>query len=176
LEFTFKAATEALVLRLKFAILGTISTSSIPTGWPRLNPVHYWFSTSCSSYFTDIFSSWYVFNEHLGVYIKIVPLAIYDLFSEVSLAYAIMGDGYWDNDAKTVLLCTDNFTEREVETLIEIFYSKFGLIATKRRRILPDGKVYWRIRFSSTCNNLTLLRSLVSPNMAPLRRPYSLGI
>lgn len=123
-----------------------------------MNPVHYWFSTSCSSYFTEIFSSWYVFNEDLCAYIKIIPLAPFlgDIFTEVSLAYAIMGDGYWNKKENTVWLCTDSFTEMEVETLIDIFYSKFGLIATKRRRVQPNGKVCWRIRFSRSGNNLAL--------------------
>jgi len=66
---------------------------------------------------------------------------IFEIFSPVSLAFIIMGDGYWDNDSGTVLICTDNFTEEEVQILINLLKSKFGLIATKKRRIRSNGIV-----------------------------------
>ena len=31
-----------------------------------------------------------------------------------------MGDGNWDNSAKTVVICTDTFTLAEVELLITV--------------------------------------------------------
>jgi LAGLIDADG DNA endonuclease family len=57
LEFTFKAATLAFILWLKFTILGTLCTTGLPTPWPKENPVHYWFCTRALPYFTEIYSS-----------------------------------------------------------------------------------------------------------------------
>ena len=51
-----------------------------------------------------------------------------------------MDDGYWDKSAKTVIICTDNFTLAEVELLIAILKSKFNLTATVKRRINPTKK------------------------------------
>src|SRR5262249_16980786 len=113
----------------------------------------------------EIYSSWYVFNDELGTYIKIIPLDIYNIFTSVSLAYLIISDGYWNTKDSTVYLCTDNFTEGEVQILINLLNTKFGLISSKNRRVRPNGKVCWRIRFSSRGNNLVLLRSLVQPHM-----------
>jgi hypothetical protein len=33
------------------------------------------------------------------------------LLTEVCLAFFIMGDGYWDKDAKTVIKCMESFKE-----------------------------------------------------------------
>jgi LAGLIDADG DNA endonuclease family len=93
------------------------------------------------------------------------PSNILSLFTDVSLAYFIMGDGYWDNDQNTVELCTDNFTELEVQTILSILYSKLGLITTESRRVQPNAKVCWRVIFSGKAENLNLLRQLVSPYM-----------
>lgn len=153
------------MLWLKLMILGSISTLSLPTPWPRLR-TQYWFSTSSLPYFSEIYSEWYVFDDTLGKCLKILPSNILSLFTEVSLAYFIMGDGYWDKDQKTMILCTENFTEVEVQTLIDVIYSKLGLVATKKaRRLQPDDKLCWRIRFSGKSDNIKRLRQLVSPYM-----------
>ncbi len=51
-----------------------------------------------------------------GRSIKVLPSLNYlnQFFTEVSLAHAIMGDGYWEHASKTVLICTDNFSLEEV--------------------------------------------------------------
>ena len=47
----------------------------------------------------------------------------------------IMGDGYFS--AKTLMLCTDNFTEQEVLRLIKVLAEKFGVKCTKNKCINP---------------------------------------
>ena len=74
-----------------------------------------------------------------------------------------MGDGFWDTTAKTVVICTDNFTLKEVELLISVLYEKFGLISTVQKRIKANKEVCWRIRFSSKSENIDKLRNLVQP-------------
>jgi Proton-conducting membrane transporter len=54
LELTFKATMLEFILWLKHTILGSICTLSLPTPWPKLNPIQFWFSTRSLSYFTDI--------------------------------------------------------------------------------------------------------------------------
>jgi hypothetical protein len=81
-----------------------------------------------------------------------------------------MGDGYWENDSQTIFLCTESFTEKEVEFLISILKIRLNLVATKKKR----GDNY-RIRFSSAGNNLDRLRSLTLKYMHPLM-VYKLGI
>lgn len=102
--------------------------------------------------------------------IKILPSWDYfnKNFTEVSLAHWIMGDGYWDNTSKTVFLCTESFTEQEIEFLIHLLKKNLNLIATKRIRT-GQG---WRIKFSSKGDNL---RSRVMPHMHP-EMLYKLGI
>lgn len=162
LEFTFKESTIDVIRWFKFNVLGSISTLSLPTPWPKDNPKQYWFSTRNHPYFTEIYDIWYQYDNHLQKFIKIVPKSIDVLFTEVSLAFFIMGDGYWDKDAKTVILCTESFKELEVELLIKILKNKYGLLATMKKRGLN-----YRLRFSGTKNNIEHLRNLVIPNMHP---------
>lgn len=69
-------------------------------------------------------------NKEKNKFIKIVPLNIGDLLTTIGIAHWIMGDGYWDNSVKTVVICTDNFTLSEVELLITVLKTKFKLTAT----------------------------------------------
>ena len=78
-----------------------------------------------------------------------------------------MGDGFWDTTAKTVVICTDNFTLKEVELLISVLYEKFGLISTVQKRTKANKEVCWRIRFSSKSENIDKLRNLVQPYFIP---------
>ena len=78
-----------------------------------------------------------------------------------------MGDGNWDNSAKTVVICTDTFTLAEVELLIIVLKTKFNLTATVQRRIKSNKEICWRIRFSGKSENICLLRTLVQPYLIP---------
>ena len=114
-----------------------------------------------------IIFEWYKFNKENNKFIKIVPLNIGELITTIGIAHWIMGDGYWDNSSKTVVLCTDNFTLSEVELLIIVLKSKFNLTATVQRRIKANKEICWRIRFSSKSENIFLLRTLVQPYLIP---------
>ena len=52
-----------------------------------------------------------------------------------------MGEGFWDTTAKTVVICTDNFTLKEVELLISVLSQKFGLTSTVQKRIKANKEV-----------------------------------
>ena len=78
-----------------------------------------------------------------------------------------MGDGFWDTTAKTVVICTDNFTLKEVELLISVLSEKFGLISTLQKRVKANKEVCWRIRFSGRSENINKLTNLVLPYFIP---------
>lgn len=109
-------------------------------------------------------------NGHTNKYIKIVPKYLENHFTEITLAFWIMGDRYWDIDSQTVCLCTESFTKAEVDFLIEILKNKLDLIAKKRKR-----KDNYRIRFSSKSDNISKLKLFTLPYMHPQMR-YKLGI
>ena len=56
----------------------------------------YHFSTKTHPLFTTLHSLWYKWDNEKNKFIKIVPLNISEMFSEISLAYLIMDDGYFD--------------------------------------------------------------------------------
>ena len=80
----------------------------------------YHFSTKVHPLFTALHSLWLIKDQANGIVkknklIKIIPLNISEMFSDVSLAYWIMDDGYFDSYGriKTILLCTESFTKEE---------------------------------------------------------------
>lgn len=70
----------------------------------------------------------------------------------------IMGDGAVRNEG--VLICTDNFTVKEVVVLINIFIIKFGLDCT-----IHYDNDYPRIYISK--KSMSTLRNLVEPFFIP---------
>lgn len=163
LVFTFKSSTLNFIKWLKFEILGSISTKTLPTPWPANNPSQYWFSCKCLPYFTYLDSIWYRYCHETGNRKKILPPRDYfdKYFTAASLAHWIMGDGYWAKTNKTIILCTESFTQQEIEFLIDFLQTRFNLIASKQIRVNQG----WRIRFSAKGENITRLRSLIEPHM-----------
>lgn len=60
-------------------------------------------------------------------YVKIIPLNIEELLTEVSLAFLLAGDGNYNKIKKVVRICTNSFTKEEVELLSKAIYNKFGI-------------------------------------------------
>jgi len=79
-------------------------------------------------------------------------------FDEITLAFWIMGDGYWSEGS--IYLCTENFTKDEVNALIKLLHNQLGLVATIKKR--GSGA---RIRFSR--RSISKLRTLVHPHLHP---------
>lgn len=169
LEFTFKESVLAFCKWIKFDLLGSVSTKTPPTPYPKDKPTQYWFATSNHSYFTQLYNVWY--TKVNDTYLKVMPSLDYlnENFTAVSLAHLIMGDGYWENDSQTVFICTECFTLDEVSLLIKFFKDRFNLNCTLKKR----GNGY-RIRFSSAGNNLDKLRALVINHTHPSML-YKLG-
>ena len=90
--------------------------------------------------------------------VKIVPLNIFELLTPLGLAYFICDDGSFDKSNKTVKLCTENFTEFDVDLLIQVLENKFNLECRKEKR----GKGF---RIVIKNKSLGTLRELVCPHL-----------
>ena len=94
---------------------------------------------------------------------KIIPIDIYNLFTPVSLAFWIMGDG--EIRASGIALCTDSFKVTEVVTLINVLIIKYNLNCTLTWKTNPSGKKIARIYFPS--KEMGKLIQIVNPHIIP---------
>lgn len=173
LEFTFSAKILHYVNYLKYDVLSSVCTNSSPTPWPNKeitgkDVTQFWFSSKRLPYFTLLHSFWY--KQINNVSIKVLPSNIEQILSPIGLAHWIMGDGYYYKG--NVILCTDNFSEKEVLKLIEVLEIKFFLKASIRKRTNKNN-VVWRISISKT--SLADLKNLVLPYIIT-EMQYKLGI
>jgi len=109
----------------------------------------YHFKTKTHPLFTALHSLWYKWNNEKNKFIKIVPLNISEMFSEISLAYWIMDDGYFYSygRAKTVLLYTESFSKEEC-IILQSLLEKLNIKSTLKIRDKINNR--YRIRISKT--------------------------
>lgn len=156
----------------KFDLLKNLCTNSRLSPYPRSNPTIYWFRSRSLPIFTEMYYLWYEVKNGER-FKKIPPLEYqYKHFNEASLAHWIMNDGYWDG---TVIICTESFSKREVEQLIQQLRQKYGLKrGTKKRYERTEHQGNVRLRFSGTAKNMEKLISQVKPYMHP-KMTYKFG-
>ena len=150
-----------------------VCTNSDPTPWPNKDLTNkdvtqYWFSSKRMPIFSELHSIWY--KQVNNSFVKILPSNIENLLTPIALAHWTMGDGYYSNG--NVVLCTDNFSEKEVLKLIEILNNKLSLKAGMKKRTNKNS-VVWRINISKS--SLQELKELVIPYIIP-EMQYKLGI
>lgn len=121
---------------------------------------------------TELHKKWYKLNTYTGKYEKFVPLNISELLTPIGLAHWLMGDGYWENQARTIKLCTDSFTKAEVDLLIDALDKLFNIKATSNIRTRNNKGGVYRIRIA--IKSLPLLREIVIPYFTPSML-YKLG-
>ena len=123
---------------------------------------HYHLRTKTHPLFTALHSLWYKWDNIENKFIKIVPLNISDMFSEISLAYWIMDDGYFDSHGRTqtVLLCTESFTKEEC-IILQSVLEKLDIKSTLKVRDKINNR--YRIRISKT--SIERVIYLVKPYM-----------
>ena len=152
-------------------IYSPICTETPPNPWPKPKSgkpaTQYHFSSRALPAISQIHNQWYVWSDDNKKFIKIIPSNIFDLLTDIGLAHWIMGDGYWNKESNTAVICTDNFTLDEVKLLISVLDEKFKLNSTLQRRIKSNKELCWRIRFSNKHENIEQLRLLVLPHMIP---------
>jgi hypothetical protein len=135
LEFTFKAPVVDFVKWLKFDVLGSLCTPTLPTPYPKEYPSQYWFATRCFKELTEMEPLWYEQKESFQRTKKLPSLDFFEsYFTEVSLAHWFMGDGYWLTRDQTILLCTECFTLSEVTFLKTFLWDRFNLKTSLQRR------------------------------------------
>jgi len=132
----------------------------------------YHFRTKTHPYFTALHSLWYEWDNRKNKFVKIIPLNISEMFSEISLAYWIMDDGYFDSHGrtKTILLCTESFSKEEC-IILQSLLVKLDIKSTLKVRDKVNNK--YRIRISKTSMDRVI--SLVKPYMH-IDFLYKLGI
>nr|YP_009710758.1 LAGLIDADG endonuclease type 2 [Amanita thiersii]QFZ98706.1 LAGLIDADG endonuclease type 2 [Amanita thiersii] len=121
----------------------------------------YHFKTRTHPLYTALHSLWYN-RDNDNKFIKIVPLNITEMLSEISLAYWLMDDVYFDSygRAKTVILCTESFTEEEC-IILQSLLEKLNIKSTLKVRNKIKNK--YRIIISKTSMDRVI--SLVNPYM-----------
>jgi hypothetical protein len=120
-------------------------------------------------YLTELFSLWYkkVGNRN----IKIVPINIKELLTPIALTYWIVGDGSYDKNRGSLIICTDSFTIFEVEELRTVLLDKFNIVST--RVLSGSGPNAYRIRISS--KEIHKVQSLVEPHIPDMMK-YRIGL
>jgi len=120
----------------------------------------YHFKTKTHPLYTALHSIWYKKDDETNKFIKIVPLNISEMFSEISLPYWIRDDGYFDSygRAQTVILCTESFTEEEC-LILQSLLEKLSIKSTLKIRSKINNR--YRIRISKTSMDRVIL--LVKP-------------
>lgn len=171
--FTFKIWNKEMMIfnnLLNFEVLGEICTNIALNLYMKKNSTQSTFNTRSLELFTEIYP--YFYKKINNKNIKQIPndKFLQEYFSEITLAFMLMGDGYWDNFHKTVFICTECFTLSDINRLLFILRHKLGLIARTNKR----GSNF-RIRFSNKELNLRLLRVLVEPYLHPIML-YKLGL
>ena len=122
----------------------------------------YSFKTKTHPLFTALHNLWYKWDNEKNKFIKIIPFNISEMFSEISLAYWIMDDGYFDSygRTKTVLLCTESFTKEEC-IILQSLLEKLNIKSTLKIRDKFNNR--YRIRISKTSMDIVIF--LVKPYM-----------
>lgn len=115
----------------------------------------YSFKSQARVELTKLHKEWYKLNPDTGRYEKFVPLNIKELLTPIGLAHWLMGDGYWENQAQTIKICTDSFTKVEIDLLIDALDKVFNIKASANIRSRNIKEVY-RIRIA--IKSLPLLR------------------
>lgn len=108
--------------------------------------------------------------------VKVIQPELINYLTPMSLAFLIMDDGTWLVGSKSVRIATNNFTKEEVELLISMFESKFGLSCTlqllsKKGGNTPKDKYSIYIKVAS----MPRLKELVLPFMHSSMK-YKLGL
>lgn len=122
------------------------------------------FKSKCLPYFTELRKIWYKDGK------KILPDNLDQYFNAETLAYWYMDDGYVQISGKYIrcVFCTDNFTEKEIERLINIL-SNFDIKALK---IKYRNTFRIEIRKKEVIKMFNLIKDYVPECMAyKLRKP-----
>lgn len=99
----------------------------------------WYFNSTVSGSFSYFAQKFYIFDSTLQKWVKRVPLDIGELLTPIGLAYWYMDDGAlkWKGKSNAVRLCTDSFSEQDVNILRNVLKDKFQLETSIQRK---DGR------------------------------------
>lgn len=121
----------------------------------------WYFNTLTFTQFAELGNAFYPMNSD-NRRLKVIPPQIGDWMTDKSLAYWFMDDGSrkWGDKVTGVRFCSESFTKDEVDLLISILNTKFGIIGTANK----DSKG-WRINIST--KSYDKFYDLVKPHVIP---------
>jgi hypothetical protein len=122
----------------------------------------WYFNSTTSSSFRFLAQKFYVLDPTQQRWVKRVPPDIGELLTPVGLAYWYMDDGAlkWKGKSNAVRLCTDSFSEQDVNLLRDVLKKKFQLETSIQRK---EG----RPRINIKERSYTKLRELVLEHLHP---------
>ena len=173
--FSITLKNKEYIYHLWNNIYSPICTITKPKPWPPENSgkpaSQYNFSSRALPSLTQLHKQWYKWSELENKFIKIVPLNIMELLTPMGLAHWIMDDGFISG--KTVILCTECFTEIEIELLQNTLETKFELMTRIYNRTTSTGKKGFRLGIKSQSRDKLI--ELVKHHFVPSMY-YKLGL
>ena len=135
---------------------------------------HYHLRTKTHPIFTALHSLRYKWDNVENKLVKFVPLNIFELFSEISLAYWIMVDGYLDYHGRTptVLLYTKSFTTEEC-IILQSVLEKLDIKTTLKVRDKINNRYRIRISKTSMQRVVYLVKSYVHTDFFYINSEYN---
>nr|YP_008475182.1 hypothetical protein [Candida labiduridarum]AGS44490.1 hypothetical protein [Candida labiduridarum] len=171
LEWTFSSKSLNYVNYLKFNKLKSLCNDTLPSPYPKDNPIQYWFSTKYRPDILDLHKLWYKYDYINNKYIKILPE--YLNISPISLAHWLMGDGTYTS---SIILCSDTFSKDEVIKLINYLDKQYNIKSTILViKYINNNKLITRYRVRVRANSTHKFILLVKKHLLP-EFYYKLGL
>lgn len=130
----------------------------------------YSFQTLTLPFFTSLYQEWYQKKNNKNY--KVLPLNLYCLFTPLTFAFLIMGDGSWDKSGSRIVLHLNNFHLNEVQRIQAILLSKFNISSYLIKNLHSDTNRGYIIKIPS--KEVHKVRELVSDHMYPTLK-YKIG-
>lgn len=125
----------------------------------KINHTQMAFKTVSLPLFLKYHKMFYIFDETLKRYTKIVPYNIEDIMTPVVLAHLIMGDGNLKPKDKIIRIYTNSFSKKDVERLGIAITNRLGIVTNTTF----DRNNQYMLIISR--NQLEKVRSIVLPYM-----------
>ena len=130
------------------------------------NSVKFFNTLSCSC-FNQYYAAFYTVVN--GKRMKRVPRALFiSYFTDLSLAHLYMDNGSYNRTNMNSVICTDAFSESDVDFLVDQLYIKFGIYCYKiKGQVLSDGRQAYRILipYSSMYRFIYVIRPYIVSDM-----------
>lgn len=125
----------------------------------------WYFNTLSFEQFAELGNAFYKLDDEKLKWRKVIPIDIKDLISDLSLAYWFMDDGSnkWKNKVLAMRICTESFSELEINMLIAVLKEKFNINANK-----SFHNNNWRLYIG--VENYDKMKELIYPHIIPSMR------